>query len=132
MADCGLPWHVVQPLRQVLAGCQLWRKQLDVDRGLAVAVDCTRTVLPMGGGADAASGLQSSSRYTAVHQHGPRQVGCSCRPQPAYSPDNSLSNGSALLLCFCLPAGYEGTFVCEPDRAKALQMYKEYKAGKKL
>ena len=28
-----------------------------------------------------------------------------------------------------LHAGYEGTFVCEPDRKKALQMYKEWKAG---
>jgi hypothetical protein len=28
-------------------------------------------------------------------------------------------------------AGYEGTFVCELDRDKALQMYRDYKAGKK-
>lgn len=30
-----------------------------------------------------------------------------------------------------LSAGYEGTFVCESDRAKALDMYKEWKYGKK-
>jgi hypothetical protein len=29
------------------------------------------------------------------------------------------------------PAGYQGTFVCETDKAKALQMYKDWKAGKK-
>lgn len=29
------------------------------------------------------------------------------------------------------PKGYEGTFVSEPDRDKALQMYKDWKAGKK-
>jgi hypothetical protein len=28
-------------------------------------------------------------------------------------------------------AGYEGTFVCEPDNHKALEMYKEWKSGKK-
>jgi len=31
----------------------------------------------------------------------------------------------------CLAAGYEGTFVCEPDKQKALEMYKEWKYGKK-
>eukprot|EP00877_Chromochloris_zofingiensis_P011897 jgi/Chrzof1/6961/Cz02g05180.t1 len=29
------------------------------------------------------------------------------------------------------PKGYEGTFVCEPDKNKALEMYKEWKYGKK-
>lgn len=29
------------------------------------------------------------------------------------------------------PKGWEGTWVCEPDKAKALEMYKEWKAGKK-
>jgi hypothetical protein len=28
-------------------------------------------------------------------------------------------------------AGYDGTFVCEPDKHKALEMYKEWKYGKK-
>lgn len=28
------------------------------------------------------------------------------------------------------PKGWEGTFVCEPDRKKALEMYKDWKAGK--
>lgn len=30
-----------------------------------------------------------------------------------------------------VPAGYQGTFVCEPDEHKALEMYKEWKYGKK-
>ena len=29
------------------------------------------------------------------------------------------------------PSGWKGTFVCEPDKTKALEMYKAYKAGKK-
>jgi hypothetical protein len=41
-----------------------------------------------------------------------------------------------LLLLMCATwvicsAGYEGTFVCEPDRKKALEMYKEWRYGKK-
>lgn len=28
-------------------------------------------------------------------------------------------------------AGYKGTWVCEPDKHKALEMYKAYKAGVK-
>jgi hypothetical protein len=31
----------------------------------------------------------------------------------------------------CTTAGYEGTFVCEPDNHKALEMYKDWKSGKK-
>lgn len=27
------------------------------------------------------------------------------------------------------PSGWKGTFVCEPDKAKALEMYKAWKAG---
>lgn len=30
-----------------------------------------------------------------------------------------------------VPAGYQNTFVCEPDEHKALEMYKEWKYGKK-
>ena len=30
-----------------------------------------------------------------------------------------------------LAAGYEGTWVCEKDNEKALEMYKEWKEGKK-
>ncbi|KIZ03466.1 F1F0 ATP synthase associated 12.0kDa protein [Monoraphidium neglectum] len=29
------------------------------------------------------------------------------------------------------PKGWEGSFVCEPDKHKALDMYKAYRAGKK-
>jgi len=29
------------------------------------------------------------------------------------------------------PKGYEGTWVCEKDNEKALEMYKEWKEGKK-
>ena len=47
---------------------------------------------------------------------------------------NISSHG--LLVTGCWPnlhisAGYENTFVCEPDHDKALQMYKDWKAGKK-
>lgn len=30
------------------------------------------------------------------------------------------------------PGGYEGTFVCEPDKHKALEMYREYRATGKM
>ena len=36
---------------------------------------------------------------------------------------------TAVLRCH---AGYKGTFVCEPDKAKALDMYKAWKAGVKF
>ena len=29
-------------------------------------------------------------------------------------------------------SGWKGTFVCEPDKAKALEMYKAWKSGKKF
>lgn len=38
---------------------------------------------------------------------------------------------SAVVCVLCTLAGYEGTFVCEPDNHKALEMYKEWKSGKK-
>lgn len=53
---------------------------------------------------------------------------CSAWELGSLGPEGHLMSEMNVLRSTSI-AGWKGTFVCEPDKAKALEMYKAWKAG---